>query len=63
MYYRAKRGSIEDESGKQLAVVLPSNCSKKLSYQLAKWAVEKLNQDVLAKEIQKAQKERAENDQ
>lgn len=43
MKYRASDNAIVDETGKQIAVVLPTNCSRKLAHQLAAWAAERLS--------------------
>jgi len=42
--FKAKHGHILDaETGEQIAVILPANCSKKLLYNLAKLAVAQFN--------------------
>lgn len=46
MTYRAVRNAIVDETGKQLAIVVPVNCSKKLAAELAAYAAQQANHHV-----------------
>lgn len=41
--YRARGNEIVDETGKQIAVVLPSNCTKKLAREMAAYAAQQAN--------------------
>lgn len=43
MHYKARQNEIIDSEGRQIAVVLPSNCSKKLARQIAAYAAQQLN--------------------
>lgn len=49
-YYTARKASIVDEKGKQIAVVLPVNCSQKVAHRIAAYAAQQLNHDALQKE-------------
>lgn len=41
--YRARGNEIVDETGKQIAVILPSNCTKKLAREMAAYAAQQAN--------------------
>lgn len=51
-FYRAKGQEIVDESGKQIAVVLASGCTKKLAREMAAYAAQQANHAARAKELQ-----------
>lgn len=42
-FYRAKGNEIIDQDGRQVAVVLPNNCSKKLAREMAAYAAQQAN--------------------
>lgn len=42
-FYRAHNNSIVDQDGKQIAVVLPSGCTKKLAREMAAYAAQQAN--------------------
>lgn len=42
-FYTAKANTIVDEQGRQLAVVLPTNCTKKLAREMAAYAAQQAN--------------------
>lgn len=45
MTYKAKQNEILDETGKQVAVVLPSNGLKSMARRMAQYVVDRLNAD------------------
>lgn len=57
--YKAKGGEILDaDTGLQICVILPSNCSRKQRDKIAKYAVEKLNCEERGKAAAKAYENR-----
>jgi hypothetical protein len=54
--YKARRGEILDaDDEKQICVILPSNCTKKMRDKIVKYAVEKLNAEERGKYLAKGQ--------
>lgn len=47
--YKAVKGAIYDNNGKQIAVVVPANCSKKVANQIAAYAAQQLTHDARRK--------------
>lgn len=43
--YKARKNSVYDETGKQILLVLPSNCTKKLAVEMAKVVAEHMNKE------------------
>jgi hypothetical protein len=41
--YRAVRNAIVDQDGKQVAVVMPANCTQKLANEMAAYAAQQAN--------------------
>jgi len=56
-FYKAVRGAIFDSDGKQIAVVVPSNCSKKVAHRLAAYAAQQLTHEELQKALEAIAKE------
>lgn len=54
-FYRAKDNSVVDETGRQIAVVLPVACTKKLAREMAAYAAQQANHAERDKERRKAQ--------
>lgn len=50
MAYKARKNEIIDSEGRQIAVVLPSNCSKKMAHQIAAYAAQQMNHEQRRKE-------------
>jgi hypothetical protein len=44
-HYRAVRNAVYDQDGKQIAVVLPVNCTKRLANEMASYAAQQANHD------------------
>ena len=44
-HYKAKNNEVVDQDGKQIAVVLPVNCSMKQAKVLAAYAAQQMNHD------------------
>ncbi len=43
MFYKARNNEIVDSDGRQIAVVLPTNCTKKAARQMAAYCVQQMN--------------------
>lgn len=43
MFYKARKNEIIDSDGKQIAVVLPSNCTKKAAREMAAFCAQQMN--------------------
>jgi hypothetical protein len=49
-FYKAKGAEIVDETGKQIAIVLASNCSKKAARMMAAFCAQQMNHEEANKE-------------
>jgi ribosomal protein S11 len=58
-HYRAVRQSILDETGKQIAVVLASGCTKKLASEMAAYAAQQATHAAKRKELEKQRKDQS----
>lgn len=58
-YYRAVKNRIVDETGAQIAFVMPVNCSKKLAAEMAAFAAQQANVAERNKQLQKFKLETA----
>lgn len=56
--YKARKNEIIDSDGRQIAVVLPSNCSRKEAAMMAAFAAQQMNHEVRRKELEKDRKSR-----
>lgn len=56
-FYKAKGNVIVDEQGRQIAVVLPSNCTMKLAREMAAYAAQQANHAQRRKELAAPAKE------
>ena len=54
-WYEAVKNTVVDQDGKQIAVVLPSNCSRGFAARLAQYAAHEANKSELAKRREKQQ--------
>ena len=60
MFYKCRMNEIIDaSSGQQIAVVMPSNCSKKAARQMAAFCAQQLNHEERRKELQRQAKMRS----
>jgi len=50
-FYKHKHNSIVDSSGKQIAVVLPSNCTMREARAMAAFAAQQMNHELRAKKL------------
>jgi hypothetical protein len=53
MFYKSRKNEIIDSEGKQVAVILPSNCSKKATHQMAAYAAQQMNHEERRKNLEK----------
>ena len=53
-FYKHKHNSIVDSSGKQIAVVLPSNCTMREARAMAAFAAQQMNHELRAKKLKKS---------
>ena len=53
MFFRSRKNEIIDQHGNQVAVVLPTTCSKKDTYQMAAYAAQQMNHDAKRKNLEK----------
>jgi hypothetical protein len=60
MRYKANGGSLEDDTGKQILVMLPANCSKKRLREIVKLTANMLNNIECGKEAAALWKQRQE---
>jgi len=56
-HYRAVGTEIRDQDGVQIAVILPTNCTKKLAREMAAYAAQQANHAEREKERRAALKE------
>lgn len=50
-YYKGKGNAIVDQDGRQIAVVLPVACTKKLAREMAAYAAQQANHEARKKRI------------
>ena len=53
-FYKHKHNSIVDSSGKQIAIVLPSNCTMREARAMAAFAAQQMNHELRAKKLKKS---------
>lgn len=58
MTYKRRNNEILNESGKQIAVVLATNCSARMAVRMAAYCVDQLNAEEKWKEIAKIRVEK-----
>lgn len=51
MLYKARKNEIVDSDGRQIAVVLPSGCTKKAAREMAAYCAQQMNHDARRKEM------------
>jgi len=51
--YRSRKNEIIDQDGKQIAVVLPSNCSRKAASKMAAYCAQQMNHELRDRERRK----------
>lgn len=54
IFYKHKHNAIVDSSGKQIAVVLPSNCTMREEMAMAAFAAQQMNHELRAKKLKKS---------
>ena len=54
IFYKHKHNAIVDSSGKQIAVVLPSNCTMREARAMAAFAAQQMNHELRAKKLKKS---------
>ena len=54
IFYKRKHNSIVDSSGKQIAVVLPSNCTMREARAMAAFAAQQMNHELRAKQLKES---------
>ena len=54
IFYKHKHNTIVDSSGKQIAVVLPSNCTMREARAMAAFAAQQMNHELRAKKLKKS---------
>lgn len=54
IFYKHKHNAIVDSSGKQIAVVLPSNCTMREARAMAAFAAQQMNHELLAKQLKES---------
>ena len=54
IFYKHKHNAIVDSSGKQIAVVLPSNCTMREARAMAAFAAQQMNHELRAKQLKKS---------
>lgn len=57
IFYKHKHNSIVDSSGKQIAVVLPSNCTMREARAMAAFAAQQMNHELRAKQLKESNAE------
>lgn len=61
MIYKSRRNEILDSEGRQVAVVLPSACSKRDAALMAAFAAQQMNHEARKKERERLERERRSN--
>jgi len=51
IFYKHKHNAIVDSSGKQIAIVLPSNCTMREARSMAAFAAQQMNHELRAKKL------------
>ena len=51
IFYKHKHNAIVDSSGKQIAIVLPSNCTMREARAMAAFAAQQMNHELRAKQL------------
>ena len=51
IFYKHKHNAIVDSSGKQIAIVLPSNCTMREARSVAAFAAQQMNHELRAKKL------------
>ena len=54
IFYKHKHNAIVDSSGKQIAVVLPSNCTMREARAMAAFAAQQMNHELRAKQLKES---------
>ena len=54
IFYKHKHNAIVDSSGKQIAIVLPSNCTMREARSMAAFAAQQMNHELRAKKLKKS---------
>lgn len=56
-HYRARRQEIVDQDGRQIAVIVAVNCTKRLARMMAAFAAQQANNEERVKAIKERQRE------
>ena len=54
IFYTHKHNAVVDSSGKQIAIVLPSNCTMREARAMAAFAAQQMNHELRAKKLKKS---------
>ena len=54
IFYTHKQNAVVDNSGKQIAIVLPSNCTMREARAMAAFAAQQMNHELRAKKLKKS---------